>query len=87
VKQGLRELLSETTQHTTTQILQEHVPLREIKNDSKNLWGLLLASGYLTAVKAQENPDNDDKIVQLRIPNGEVLQSVQRLGQPLAAGC
>ncbi|MEM7403630.1 MAG: PD-(D/E)XK nuclease domain-containing protein, partial [Myxococcota bacterium] len=66
------ELLSAATQHTTTQIVQEHVPLREIAKDNKNLWGLLLASGYLTAAQARENPDADNKIVQLRIPNNEV---------------
>ncbi|MEM7403172.1 MAG: AAA family ATPase, partial [Myxococcota bacterium] len=72
VKEGLYELLSPTTQHTTTQIVQEHVPLREIARDNKNLWGLLLASGYLTAAQTRENPDADNKIVQLRIPNNEV---------------
>ncbi|MEM7403218.1 MAG: PD-(D/E)XK nuclease domain-containing protein, partial [Myxococcota bacterium] len=53
-------------------IVQEHVPLREIARDNKNLWGLLLASGYLTAAQARENPDADNKIVQLCIPNDEV---------------
>ncbi|MEM7403449.1 MAG: AAA family ATPase, partial [Myxococcota bacterium] len=72
VKEGLRDLLSAATQHTTTQIVQEHVPLREVATDNKNLWGLLLASGYLTAVQVDENPDADNKIVQLRIPNHEV---------------
>ena len=64
VKEGLHELLSAPSDHTTTQMVQEHVPLREVKNDGKNLWGLLLASGYLTAVQARENPDNVNKIVQ-----------------------
>ena len=72
VKEGLHELLSAPPHDTTTQMVQEHVPLREVKNDGKNLWGLLLASGYLTAVQARENPDNVNKIVQLRIPNDEV---------------
>ncbi|MEM7402981.1 MAG: AAA family ATPase [Myxococcota bacterium] len=72
IKKGLHELLSATTQHATTQIVQEHVPLREVVKDNKNLWGLLLASGYLTAAHARENPDADNKIVQLCIPNNEV---------------
>ncbi|MEM7402479.1 MAG: PD-(D/E)XK nuclease domain-containing protein [Myxococcota bacterium] len=72
VKEGLHELLSETTHHTTTQFVKEHVPLREIRRDPKNLWGLLLASGYLTAAQARENPGADNKIVQLCIPNDEV---------------
>ncbi|MEM7588821.1 MAG: AAA family ATPase [Myxococcota bacterium] len=71
VKQGLHELMSQATGHTTTQPVQEHVPLREVENDAKNLWGLLLATGYLTAVNTQESADND-KTVQLRIPNNEV---------------
>ncbi|MEM7403140.1 MAG: PD-(D/E)XK nuclease domain-containing protein, partial [Myxococcota bacterium] len=72
VKEGLHELLSEATHHTTTQFVKEHVPLREIRGDPKNLWGLLLASGYLTAVQARENPHADNKILQLCIPNDEV---------------
>ncbi|MEM7402794.1 MAG: AAA family ATPase [Myxococcota bacterium] len=72
VKEGLHELLSPTAQYTTMQIVQEHVPLREIAKDNKNLWGLLLASGYLTAAQTRENPDADNKIVQLCIPNNEV---------------
>ncbi|MEM7402822.1 MAG: PD-(D/E)XK nuclease domain-containing protein, partial [Myxococcota bacterium] len=47
-------------------------PLREIERDPKNLWGLLLASGYLTAAQAHENPHADNQIVQLCIPNNEV---------------
>ena len=72
LKEGLHELLSEATHYTTTQFVKEHVPLREISTNPKNLWGLLLASGYLTAAQARENPDADNKIVQLRIPNNEV---------------
>ncbi|MEM7588679.1 MAG: AAA family ATPase [Myxococcota bacterium] len=72
VKQGLHELLSEAAHYSTTQTVREHVPLREVENDSKNLWGLLLASGYLTAVQAKEDSNSDNKIVQLRIPNNEV---------------
>ncbi|MEM7588753.1 MAG: AAA family ATPase [Myxococcota bacterium] len=71
VKQGLHELLNEQTGYTTTQAVQEHVPLRHVENNPKNLWGLLLASGYLTANNTQESADND-KTVQLRIPNNEV---------------
>ncbi|MEM7494683.1 MAG: hypothetical protein AAF471_00760 [Myxococcota bacterium] len=47
VKRGLRELLEEATAHATRQSAREFVPLPELEQDPKNLWGLLLATGYL----------------------------------------
>ncbi|MEM7589162.1 MAG: AAA family ATPase [Myxococcota bacterium] len=73
VKQGLHELLSKTSHHSTTQILKEHVPLRFLENSSEHLWGLLLASGYVTAVSRQTKPETLEQMVKLRIPNQEVL--------------
>ncbi|MEM7495327.1 MAG: AAA family ATPase, partial [Myxococcota bacterium] len=71
VKRGLRELMDEATGHTSKQPVREYVPLREVEHDPKNLWGLLLAAGYLTATHVEESED-DSKTVQLRIPNAEV---------------
>ncbi len=71
-KKGLNELLSPSTNYSTTQLVKEYVPLRFLENDSTYLWGLLLASGYVTAVTHQKKPDQMEHIVQLRIPNQEV---------------
>lgn len=71
-KKGLHELLSETTHYSTTQILKENVPLRFLENSSEHLWGLLLASGYVTAASNPKTEDALSQMVQLRIPNQEV---------------
>ena len=73
IKQGLYELLSKTTQHSTSQPVNEYVPLRNLHNNSKNLWGLLLASGYITTVPHHKEYSSPQKTVPLRIPNKEVL--------------
>ncbi|MEM7588937.1 MAG: AAA family ATPase [Myxococcota bacterium] len=72
VKQGLYELLDTKSGHTTIQSLQEQVPLRFIEHNSKNLWGLLLASGYLTAESINRVPGSSAQEVRLCIPNEEV---------------
>ncbi|MEM7589152.1 MAG: AAA family ATPase, partial [Myxococcota bacterium] len=72
VKQGLHQLLDPAGDHTTTQTVCEYVPLRDVERKAENLWGLLLAAGYLTAAGMTGSPDNLDKIVHLRIPNDEV---------------
>ncbi|MEM7403629.1 MAG: PD-(D/E)XK nuclease domain-containing protein, partial [Myxococcota bacterium] len=72
-KKGLHELLSASTNYSTTQIVKEYVPLRFLENDSAHLWGLLLASGYVTAATHQKKPGSLEHVVQLRIPNQEVM--------------
>ena len=71
-KNGLHELLSANTHCSTTQTVKEYVPLRFLENDSEHLWGLLLASGYVTAASHQKQAGELEHIVQLRIPNQEV---------------
>ncbi|MEM7403115.1 MAG: PD-(D/E)XK nuclease domain-containing protein, partial [Myxococcota bacterium] len=72
-KKGLHQLLSASTHYSSTQTIKEHVPLRFLENDSAHLWGLLLASGYVTAASHQKKADSLEHVVQLRIPNQEVM--------------
>ncbi|MEM7402891.1 MAG: PD-(D/E)XK nuclease domain-containing protein, partial [Myxococcota bacterium] len=72
-KKGLHELLSASTNYSTTQIVKEYVPLRFLENNSAHLWGLLLASGYVTAATHQKKPGSLEHLVQLRVPNQEVM--------------
>ena len=73
VKQGLHELLDKSTEHTTTQLLQEHVPLKDIHKNSQHIWSLLLASGYVTAISHHREHGSLKRTVKLRVPNEEVL--------------
>ncbi|MEM7494632.1 MAG: AAA family ATPase [Myxococcota bacterium] len=70
VKRGLRELLDPARGHATAQSVCEYVPLRDVKKKAENLWGLLLAAGYLT--RAGQGSEDDDEKTRLRIPNAEV---------------
>ncbi|MEM7588874.1 MAG: AAA family ATPase [Myxococcota bacterium] len=63
---------SEATHYSTTQILKENVPLCFLENSSEHLWGLLLASGYVTAASNPKTENALSQMVQLRIPNQEV---------------
>ncbi|MEM7495743.1 MAG: AAA family ATPase, partial [Myxococcota bacterium] len=83
VKRGLRQLLDEENP-VTAQRVCEFVPLRELKKDPKNLWGLLLAAGYLT--RAEQAPDNADDTMRLRIPNREVSRVYRDLVERWARG-
>ncbi|MEM7403206.1 MAG: PD-(D/E)XK nuclease domain-containing protein, partial [Myxococcota bacterium] len=72
-KKGLHELLSASTNYSSMQTVKEYVPLRFLENDSKHLWGLLLASGYVTVASHQKKIDSLEHVVQLCIPNQELL--------------
>ncbi|MEM7495315.1 MAG: AAA family ATPase [Myxococcota bacterium] len=84
VKRGLRELLDPARDHATAQPVCEYVPLREVKKDPKNLWGLLLAAGYLT--RTEKAPDNSGTTMQLRIPNHEVRRVYSDLAERWLGG-
>ncbi|MEM7495519.1 MAG: AAA family ATPase [Myxococcota bacterium] len=72
VKRGLRELLDEENSVTIQQV-QQNVPLQELETDPENLWGLLLASGYLTLHPGHDKKKSAQEAA-LRIPNKEVKE-------------
>ncbi|MEM7496118.1 MAG: PD-(D/E)XK nuclease domain-containing protein, partial [Myxococcota bacterium] len=74
VKRGLRQLLDEENP-VTIQRVQQNIPLQELEADPENLWGLLLASGYLTLhPRLEEGKENTARESALRIPNKEVWE-------------
>jgi len=72
VKQGLKELIENPVGHTTQQSIYEYIPLSEVEDDSKSIWGILLAAGYVTANGCERIEESSECIVQLQIPNKEV---------------
>jgi len=48
------------------------VPLSQLEGNSRNLWGLLLATGYLTAKSHKLAKEGDSVEVQLCLPNKEI---------------
>ena len=71
-KKGLTQLLSQPANQTSTQRISSFVPLGELNQDAQNIWGLLLASGYITSVKQSKIAGSSDLMAALRIPNEEV---------------
>ncbi|MEM7496145.1 MAG: AAA family ATPase, partial [Myxococcota bacterium] len=86
VKRGLRQLLDEANP-VTIQRVQQNVPLQELEADPENLWGLLLASGYLTLhPRVEEGKENTARESALRIPNKEVREVYDTLARKWLRG-
>ena len=73
VKRGLSELLDHPAGHTVEQVVGEYVPLGKLIHNARNIWGILLASGYLTVTQRSKIPGRSDFKALLRVPNEEVL--------------
>ncbi|MEM7495793.1 MAG: AAA family ATPase, partial [Myxococcota bacterium] len=86
VKRGLRQLLDERNP-VTIQRVQQNVPLQELESDPENLWGLLLASGYLTLhPRGREGKENTARESALCIPNKEVREVYDTLAHKWLRG-
>jgi hypothetical protein len=58
--------------HVTYQPINENMVFEELKTHSRNLWGLLFFSGYLTANKYNLHEDGSF-MCELSIPNKEIM--------------
>ena len=71
MKNELLQLLSGTSKHVVRPILDD-APLRMLTGSARELWSLLLASGYATCDKILRPKDGGASQAHLRLPNTEV---------------
>jgi len=72
IKQDLKELLAHPAGHTIHQKLRMYVLFRQLENNPRNLWGLLLSAGYLTAKAHEISKIGDNVDASICLPNKEV---------------
>ena len=78
MKEELLQLLSGTSQHVVRSILDD-TPLRMLTGSARELWSLLLASGYATCDAVVHPQDGGSPQAHLRLPNTEVTSLYKSL--------
>ena len=77
-KDELLQLLSGSSQHIVRPILDD-APLRMLTGSARELWSLLLASGYATCDKIFHPEDGGAPQAHLRLPNTEIKSLYKNL--------